>query len=124
MTAMYKIFYAMLFVGGMGGIFFSFWSLLFVEVQTSFLLFVGLSAIVGVFIGLANYVFIKAILRVFVKKFHTLERVLVGTEPGELPNVFLSNEMDEIEAAIVRITDKYNKLSTTLGNGITNKTHI
>ena len=38
--------------------------------------------------------------------------MLVGTEPNPLGNVFVSNEIDEIEASMVRITEAFNQLKT------------
>lgn len=112
MSSMYKIFYSILAAGALGGVVFSFWSLLFLEPVSNFVLYVGLSSLIGVVLGFVNYVFVKSVLRIFVNKFHTLERVLVGTNPDKLPNVFLSNEIDEIEASMVRITEQFDKLAT------------
>lgn len=113
MSMMYKIFYAILGTGILGGALFALWSQAFNEPTGSFWLYLGLTAALGLVYGFFNYIFIKAVLRIFVNKFHTLERVLVGTNPQQLPNVLLSNEIDEIEASIVRITDEFNKLSST-----------
>lgn len=113
MSAMYRIFYSMLGAGALGGVVFSFWSLLFAEPTSALWVFSLLSALVGLVLGFVNYVFIKAVLRIFVNKFHTLERVLVGTDPKPLPNVLLSNEIDEIEASMVRITEQFDRLVST-----------
>ncbi len=121
MTAMYKIFFAMLAVGAIGGVLFAGWARLFATFESGFVLFVILTGAVGFVWGFANYIFVKWVLRIFVGKFQTLERVLVGTEPQPLPNVFLSNEIDELEASMVRITDQFNKLlaanRSTTGTG-------
>ena len=114
MTTMYKVFYAIVGLGALGGALFACWSRLYGE--GSFAVLVALSVLFGVVYGFINYAIVKAVLRAFVHKFHTLERVLVGTEPPELPNPLKSNEIDEIEASMVRITDQFNKL--TIGSGV------
>ena len=112
MSMMYRIFYAILAAGGIGGVLFAFWARAFAGSSLGFGAFVGLSFAVGIVFGFINYIFVKAVLRIFVNKFFTLERVLVGTDPEPLPNVFLSNEIDEMEASMVRITDEFNRLNT------------
>lgn len=115
MSMMYKIFWAILAAGAGGGALFALWAHAFGPPTWSLSVFVGLSAAVGLAYGFVNYVFVKSVLRIFVNKFQTLERVLVGTTPNPLPNVFLSNEIDEIEASIVRITERFDKLTAATG---------
>lgn len=117
MTMMYRIFFAMLAAGGVGGALFVGWSTLFAEPRGNFWLYLGLSVLVGLLYGFVNYIFVKSVLRIFVRKFQTLEKVLVGTDPEPLPNVFLSNEIDAIEASMVRITDRFHKLQSETGVG-------
>lgn len=112
MSMMYKIFWAILAAGGLGGGLFTLWARLFMAPVRSFWLFLGLSAAVGVIYGFVNYLFVKTVLRIFVNKFFTLERVLVGSEPTPLPNVLVSNEIDEMEAAMVRITEAFSRLQS------------
>ncbi|MBW2276632.1 MAG: hypothetical protein JRF63_04010 [Deltaproteobacteria bacterium] len=112
MSKMYKIFFAIVAAGAAGGALFALWARLFADFGDQYLIFVGLTAAIGLIYGFVNYIFVKSVLRIFVRKFHTLERVLVGTNPNELPNVFISNEIDEIEYSAVRITDQFNRLST------------
>ncbi len=112
MSMMYKIFFSIMGAGVLGGGLFAIWSRVFGSFGDDYWLFFGLSGVVGLVWGFVNYIFIKSVLRIFVNKFHTLERVLVETTPGVLPNVFVSNEIDEIEASIVRISDRFNKLSS------------
>ncbi len=112
MSMMYKIFFAIMGTGAIGGGLFALWSRAFGSFGEDYWLFLALSAAIGLVWGFVNYILIKVVLRIFVNKFHTLERVLVHTNPDELANVFLSNEIDEIEASIVRISDQFNKLST------------
>ncbi len=110
MSMMYKIFYAILAAGGLGGALFALWSRLFAEQAGKFWLFLVLSAVIGLVYGFVNYIFVKSVLRIFVNKFFTLERLLVGNHPKPLGNVFVSNEIDEMEASMVRITDAFNQL--------------
>ncbi len=114
MSMMYRIFYGILGAGMISGVLFAFWAKMWENSHASFMLFLGLSAAVGLLLGFANYVFVKWVLRIFVKKFFVLERVLVGTEPQELGNVFVSNEIDEMEASMVRISEEFNKLRTNV----------
>jgi len=110
MSMMYRIFFGILGAGVVSGGLFAFWAQLWTTPTINFWLFVGLSAAVGIGFGFANYVFVKWVLRIFVTKFFTLEMVLVGTDPKPLGNVFVSNEIDEMEASMVRITEAFSKL--------------
>ncbi len=110
MSMMYRIFYGILGAGVVSGGLFAFWAQLWTTPKTNFWLFMGMSAAVGISFGFANYIFVKWVLRIFVTKFFTLEMVLVGTNPKPLGNVLVSNEIDEMEASMVRITEEFAKL--------------
>lgn len=112
MSMMYRIFYGILGAGFVSGGLFAFWAKLWTTPTANFWLFVGLSAAVGIVFGFVNYIFVKWVLRIFVNKFFTLEQVLVGTNPTPLGNVFVSNEIDEMEKSMVRITEEFSKLKT------------
>ncbi len=112
MSMMYRIFYGILGAGLVSGGLFAVWAQLWTTPKGSFWLFFGLSAAVGILFGFVNYIFVKWVLRIFVNKFFTLEQVLVGTNPEPLGNVFVSNEIDEMESSMVRITEEFSKLKT------------
>lgn len=63
----------------------------------------GPSVALGVAYAFAVYVSVKFMLRAFVRKLHTLERIVAGSTPPELPSVFVSNEFDEVERSATRI---------------------
>ncbi|MBI4951513.1 MAG: hypothetical protein HY908_05735 [Myxococcales bacterium] len=69
-------------------------------------LYVAVSLLLGVAYAFGMYVFVKALLRSFVQKLHTLERVVVGTVPPPLPGILVSNEIDEIEKSTARIISR------------------
>ncbi len=112
MSMMYRIFFGILGTGLISGALFAFWARLFSVPTTSFAVFLALSVALGLALGLANYIFVKWVLRIFVNKFFTLEQVLVGTKPDPLGNVMVSNEIDEMEASMVRITEAFSTLKS------------
>lgn len=113
MSMMYRIFYGILGAGVVSGGMFALWTRLWSTPLGNFWLFLGLSSAVGILFGFANYIFVKWVLRIFVNKFFTLEMVLVGSDPKPLGNVLVSNEIDEMEASMVRITKAFSKLQST-----------
>jgi hypothetical protein len=66
----------------------------------------GLSIFAGLVYAFVMYIFVKSMLRAFVRKLHTLERVVAGITPPELPTVWVSNEIDEVERSAARIIAK------------------
>ena len=115
MSMMYRIFYGILGAGVVSGGLFALWTQLWSTPSANFWLFLGLSCALGILFGFANYIFVKWVLRIFVNKFFTLEMVLVGSNPAPLGNVLVSNEIDEMEASMVRITEEFSKLKTASG---------
>jgi hypothetical protein len=113
MSMMYRIFYGILGAGVVSGGLFALWTRLWSTAPDNFWLFLGLSSALGILFGFANYIFVKWVLRIFVNKFFTLEMVLVGSDPKPLGNVLVSNEIDEMEASMVRITEEFSKLKTS-----------
>jgi HAMP domain-containing protein len=68
----------------------------------------AVSVAVGLGFAFTLYLLVKSLLRAFVHKMHTLERVVAGTKPSELPPVWASNEIDEVEKSAARIVAKLN----------------
>lgn len=65
--------------------------------------YLAVNLLAGLAYSFLLYVFVKIVLRSFVRKLHTLERVVVGTQPPLLPGVLRSNEIDEVERSTARI---------------------
>lgn len=72
--------------------------------------------LLGAVYAFVMYVFVKSMLRAFVLKLHTLERVVAGTTPPELPGVLFSNEIDEVEQSAARIIARLDATRAEVGS--------
>lgn len=102
---MWKLFLMTMGAGVVLGLGYPFLALALVGNRTALF---GASLVVGVGFAFTLYLLEKLVLRAFVHKMHTLERVVAGTHPSELPPLWASNEIDEVERSASRIVAKLN----------------